>query len=80
MKKLLFLSLFVALSVGLMAPANAAIVNVDVIEMVMPLWGAGIGIWTENMPKPMSTIPPAIVPGVTPNSTSKVIWPATPRT
>ena len=32
MKKLLFLSLFAALFLGFMAPANAAIVNVDVTE------------------------------------------------
>lgn len=59
MKKLLFLSLFVALSVGLMAPANAAIVNVDVTEDGYAAMGGGMWIMGNEFAKAYDYDPPS---------------------
>ncbi len=51
MKKLLFVSLFAALFLGLMAPANAAIVNVDVTEDGYAAMGGGMWIMDSGFAK-----------------------------
>ena len=51
MKKLLFLSLFAALFLGLMAPANAAIINVDVSDDGYLPVGMGNWYWDTEYAK-----------------------------